>query len=118
MPTAALRPCPVQRCPNLVRSGRCEAHGGERKAWRSQAPPPERLRGRANQKARIALFAREPLCRPCSEAGRTRLATIRDHVIPLTQGGTETTDNEQPICADCHQVKTQREAEHGARLAR
>jgi len=118
MPHAPLRYCAHPGCPVLVPRGRCDAHGGERKAWRANTPPPPRLRGTANQKARAALFQREPLCRPCREAGRVEAATIRDHIVSLAAGGTETPENCQPICRSCHQAKTQAEAARAARLAR
>ena len=36
------------------------------------------------------LFDRTPLCVNCgSKAGRVTVATIRDHIVPLTQGGDE-----------------------------
>ena len=115
-----LRPCPVARCPNLVRSGRCDQHGGERKAWHSDAPV-ERIRGRKLQALRRALFARHPLCEPCEAAGRTTLATIRDHRINLADGGLDDSgegSNESAICEDCHTAKTQAEAARGQRRDR
>lgn len=119
MPVSPLRPCAEPRCPTLVRSGRCDTHGGPRKAWRASTPPPPRLRGRANQEARAALFAREPLCRACAKAGRTRLATIRDHIVPLNEGGQETPGNTQPLCNPCSDAKTAEESKRGiARASR
>ena len=115
----ALRYCQGSpNCRELVSKGRCEAHGGVRAAWRTQAPPPPRLRGRALQVARKRLFMAEPLCRPCKATGRVTLATIRDHITPVTEGGTEDVDNIQPICADCHRVKTEAESLRGVRRDR
>lgn len=114
MPASALRPCAEPRCPVLVRSGRCVAHGGERKPWVTSAATP-RLRGPANQNRRKALFQREPLCRLCAAGGRVTLATIRDHIVNLKAGGAEgTIENEQPLCKDCHRIKTQAESRQGA----
>lgn len=31
---------------------------------------------------------------------------MRDHVVPLRDGGEESVDNEQPLCRWCHAVKT------------
>lgn len=117
MPTAPLHPCPAPRCPNLIQgSGYCDQHGGERKAWRSvSAPPPVRLRGRANQARRLRVFTRNPLCVPCEALGRVTLATIADHIIPLAEGGRDDESNLRGICAECHKVKTQAEAARGAR---
>lgn len=116
-----LRPCLEPRCPVLVESGRCEQHQTG-KSWTKRAEPPQlqvaqRLTGRANQRRREALFLREPLCRECAKHGRTTIATIRDHVIPLAEGGTETVDNEQPLCNDCHATKTAEESARGVKRA-
>lgn len=117
-----LRPCLEPRCPILVESGYCEQHQ-TRKAWtpsqpRADRPIEPRLRGRANQRRRAALFAREPLCRECVKQGnvtKDSIATIRDHIIPLTEGGTETPDNEQPLCQTCSDIKTQQESARGVK---
>ena len=115
----ALRYCSGSpHCRVLVSQGRCPEHGGVRQAWRAQAVPMPRLRGRANQAARQRLFAKEPLCRPCRADGRVTLATIRDHITPVSEGGTEDVGNIQPICADCHRVKTQAESVRGVRRDR
>jgi len=70
-----------------------------------------RLRGRALQAARAELFAREPFCRLC----RVSLATIRDHIVPLAEGGQEAEHNVQPLCQVCSDRKTHRESERGKR---
>jgi 5-methylcytosine-specific restriction protein A len=46
----------------------------------------------------------------CHAAGRVVLATQRDHVVPLAEGGRDDDSNIQPLCEDCHRSKTQREA--------
>ncbi len=109
----SLRPC-QHGCPILVRSGHCAAHGGPASAWKAKLETTPRLRGTANQARRRRLFQREPLCRECAKEGRTTFAVIRDHVIPLADGGAEGTDeNEQPLCADCSAKKTAAEAQRG-----
>jgi 5-methylcytosine-specific restriction protein A len=124
---AGLRPCLGQdgvRCPVLVPShppgNRCAAHGGEPKSWTKRAKPDvvatPRLRGRANQRRRANLFAREPLCRECAKQGRVTIATIRDHIVPLGEGGAEGVDeNEQPLCQSCSDIKTAAESARGVR---
>ena len=110
MPAAFYRPCPTRGCAALVRSGHCEAHGGQRKAWAKDTPGPPRLRGRANQQRRQRVFARDPLCVPCAAKGYVSVATIADHVVPLTQGGADNESNLQGVCSRCHKAKTQGEA--------
>ena len=41
------------------------------------------------------------------------MATIADHVIPLTQGGRDDESNLQGICVDCHRSKTAEESKRG-----
>lgn len=104
MPTAAPKPCVV--CQTLVTDGgqRCQAHA--RKVWSKYADAPKRVTGRRLQAQRHALFSREPLCRLCAQRGLATVATIRDHIVPLAEGGTDDDTNIQPICAACDEVKS------------
>lgn len=81
-------------------------------AWRlrDQAPAP-RLRGRPLDRARAALFREQPFCAHCVRA----VATVRDHVVPLAEGGTDTRANTQALCDACHRQKTVAEANRGIR---
>jgi hypothetical protein len=68
MPLSPMRNCPVPGCPALVRSGRCDAHGGPVTTgyrWGRTGAQPDRLRGRASQERRRRLFAERPLCQTC-----------------------------------------------------
>jgi 5-methylcytosine-specific restriction protein A len=78
--------------------------------WRQDT---ERVRGRKLQRLRRELFDKEPRCRLCRKAGLLSLATIRDHIIPLAEGGTEDPANIQPICQRCSDTKTSAEARRG-----
>jgi 5-methylcytosine-specific restriction protein A len=119
MPTAAQHPCAnAPRCRRLTSRrlcSQCDAAnpraGSSR--WDTDRRITVRMRGRRLQAARAALFAREPLCRECVRAGRTRLATIRDHVVPLAEGGVDDETNEQPLCQDCSDLKTHEESKRG-----
>jgi 5-methylcytosine-specific restriction protein A len=62
---------------------------------------------------RARLFQRQPLCVTCLQQGYTTVATIRDHVIPLAEGGRDDETNEQALCQRCSDVKTQQEAFRG-----
>lgn len=64
---------------------------------------------------RSALFTREPLCRECKRNGRVSLATQRDHVKPLAEGGADDETNEQGLCDECHEAKSLAEALRGRR---
>jgi len=105
MPMAPPRPCPT--CGAL----RCQRHTVSH-TWDARVPV-ERLRGRKLQQARTRLFQRQPLCEPCQQQGRLTVATLRDHRIPLAEGGTEDEANEQAICYRCHVEKTHAESRRG-----
>lgn len=113
MPTAAPRPCTHPGCGALVRdgSGRCAAH--PRPAWKKATGSTKRITGRKLQAMRAALFTREPLCAECKRHGRVTLATLRDHITPLAEGGLDEESNTQGLCHDCHEEKTLAEALRG-----
>jgi 5-methylcytosine-specific restriction endonuclease McrA len=46
-----------------------------------------------------------------------RLATIRDHIVPLAEGGQDIESNVQPLCQTCSDIKTQAEAARGRHRA-
>ncbi|PHM20947.1 MAG: restriction endonuclease [Curvibacter sp. PD_MW3] len=113
MPISAPRPCTYPGCGALVRdgSGRCEKH--PRPSWSKQPNAPKRVTGRRLQAMRESLFNRDPLCAECRRHGRVRLATQRDHKVPLAEGGTDDSTNEQGLCDYCHKEKTLAEALRG-----
>jgi 5-methylcytosine-specific restriction enzyme A len=107
MPTEPLRPCAV--CHALG----CRQH--QPKPWH-QRHTGTRLRGRRLQQERARLFDRNPLCVECLRRQTYVLATVRDHIIPLAEGGTDNDANIQGLCNDCHTAKTQAEAARGRRI--
>jgi len=50
-----------------------------------------------------------PLCADCLKRGLVEKTTQIDHIKPLMSGGTDTDDNVQGLCDDCHARKTRRE---------
>jgi len=109
MASAPPRPCPVPKCGRLD----CTVHTTE--AWRARdrVAPVKRIRGRELQRRRAILFALHPWCVTCLAQGKQTRATIRDHIIPLAEGGTEDASNEQGLCLDCSDVKTAEESRRG-----
>lgn len=67
---------------------------------------PTRKRGRAGQQQRQRRLASHPLCENCLEHGLYKPTEEIDHIVPLSQGGTDTDDNIQGLCRDCHATKT------------
>ena len=106
-----LRTCLEPGCPTLTPHGRCAAHAAPAAhGWRGDTA---RMRGRALQRLRRALFTEEPLCRTCKANGLIVAATIRDHIVPLAEGGTDDRENIQPLCRACSDAKTAAEARRG-----
>ena len=111
MPLSSAHPCAEHGCPALVRGqARCPQHA--RPQWRGTTTP-ARVRGRQLQARRRRLFQRQPLCVVCLQQGNETLASIRDHVIPLAEGGRDDETNEQALCQQHSDEKTQREAARG-----
>lgn len=74
--------------------------------------PTPRLRGRAAVEQRKRRLANEPLCRDCAAKGRVTVATVPDHIVPLTKGGPDTDDNIRCLCAECHDARTAEQFGH------
>ncbi len=113
MPISPPKPCTHPGCGVLVRdgSGRCAKH--PRVAWLKQPNAAKRVTGRRLQTMRDRLFSDHPLCVECERLGRVTLATQRDHITPLAEGGTDDDSNVQGLCRPCHEAKTQRESARG-----
>lgn len=77
----------------------------------------DRLRGRAAVIQRLRRLQAEPLCRDCAAKGRIREATVPDHIVPLTHGGSDEDSNIRCLCADCHQARTAEQFGHRRRVA-
>ncbi len=118
MPVSAPKPCSQPGCGALVRdgTGRCAKH--PREAWAKKTDTPVRISGRRLQAMRERLFKDNPLCVECDRLGRVTLATQRDHIIPLAEGGTDGDDNVQGLCRACHEGKSLAEALRGRQRAR
>lgn len=118
MPRSAPKPCTAPGCGVLVHdgSGRCAKH--PRVAWGKQPTATKRVTGRRLQQLRQELFRRSPLCAECERLGRVSLATQRDHIKPLAEGGADDDDNVQGLCEPCHEEKSLQERLRAQRRAR
>lgn len=76
----------------------------------------DRMRGRKLQRIRAAHFRSNPLCSgpdsECERQGRVRTWTQLDHRVAIVNGGTDTDDNRQGLCDECHELKTARDLGH------
>lgn len=122
MPQRAQRPCPAG-CGRLTIERYCPPCTTARERQRGTST--RRGYGPRHQALRAQLLAREPYCRlHLREVGQPPLihptarervamallgiplATVRDHIVPMTQGGPDTIENSQPLCKACHDRKT------------
>ncbi len=105
MPTAPLATCAHPGCPNRVRRGYCAVHRATSSRNHFGVPRQRRGYDAAHDRARLAMRGR-----PCElrYSGCTGLATVRDHVVPVSRGGAGGLG--RPSCAHCSNVQ-------GARLA-
>lgn len=73
----------------------------------------ERLRGRAGQAQRKRRLARtHGLCERCQAKGRTKPATVVDHIKPLALGGSDEDSNTRNLCTPCHDEVTAEQFGH------
>jgi len=112
---AAPKPCGHPGCGVLVRDGssRCPKHPKE--VWAKSSTPTKRVTGRRLQAMRARLFQESPLCVECELQGRVTLATQRDHITPLAEGGLDDDSNVQALCQTCHEVKSKAESKRGVK---
>ena len=109
--------------------GSCRAvHDGEcpnRQSWVKSAVVPVSGRGgRPWRRKRERVFRRDEfLCQGCLRAGVVTvvalsgpLAGICDHIVPLSQGGSDEDENLQTLCRRCSDIKTQRESVFGKKM--
>lgn len=114
MPRRVGRPCAAPGCPAVVRgSAYCAEHqrkkrvGGDAAAARPRRLSPSRRGYDSNwQRLRLMVLAERPLCVECERWGRVAAATEVDHIVPLSEGGTNERENLQPLCHECHSRKT------------
>lgn len=74
--------------------------------------PVQRLRGRAAVARRARWLYDHPLCAECDRQGFVRAATVPDHVVALVNGGQDSEENLQSLCAEHHAEKTARDLGH------
>ncbi len=108
MPRKPKSPCRHPGCPNLCETGcYCKDH---------LQYSPDRRRGNATsrgydskwRKAREDFLRKNPLCLQCRREGRLTPATVVDHIVPHRGDLRLFWDrcNWQPLCKDCHDIKT------------
>lgn len=100
------RPCITDGCTQLADGPRCQAHQQQADAVknnrrRTLAPPggaAATMRAATKQLAWVH-------CAHCHNYTHHSRIQI-DHITALADGGSDTTDNVQPLCLNCHTKKT------------
>ena len=56
------------------------------------------------RRLRLAVLSADPLCAYCAREGRTTLARVVDHIVPVREAPERRLDpsNLQPLCVRCH----------------
>lgn len=98
---------PPRACATCGQAG-CVQH--RRPAW-GHAQPVARVRGRRLQKLRYQLARRQPTCAHCGAYLDSTF--VRDHVVPLAEGGLDAESNVQALCQQCSDAKTAAESKRG-----
>jgi len=102
------------RPPIACACGRADCTRHARGTWHRNNPV-RRLRGRPLARARLRLYvAARATCASCGRIVALDVS-IRDHRIPLAEGGSEHQTNEQLLCIPCHDTKTADESRRGIR---
>lgn len=106
-----LRVCAETGCPTMTSGSTCEVH---QQAPRQDTRPNAGKRGYDArwQAYSTAYRKRHPWCRQCQKEGRRRKAQLVDHIQPVTSRqdpGFMDPANHQPLCRNCHSVKTHQE---------
>jgi 5-methylcytosine-specific restriction protein A len=74
-----------------------------------------RLRGRAGVEQRDRRLRRTNyLCEDCTAEGKVTIATVVDHIIPLSKGGPDTDENTRNLCDDHNLKRTAEQFGHKA----
>lgn len=77
----------------------------------------ERIRGRALQVQRQRCWLRDPRCARCRIVTTFPSGFDLDHIIALTNDGTNEDSNMQVLCHDCHEVKTNEDLGYKPKVA-
>lgn len=100
--------CPEPGCPNLTKRGRCAQH-----ARKPFARTVKYAGGRAWQRTRARIFARDGYACRIRAEGCTGAAEVVDHVLNRARGGSDDDSNLVSACRACNDTKRRQEARMG-----
>jgi 5-methylcytosine-specific restriction enzyme A len=104
MPKRAVpKPCLIAGCKYPTFKGpRCVDHEAGYQRARNKLEYRQPYNAYVYRELRKQLLAKYP-CAHCGSWGKR----VLDHTLPLLDGGTNSIENLQVLCLECHQVKTQ-----------
>jgi len=111
MPGKPKRPCRWPGCPEVIEGGGwCDAHKKQHRQAddRRRGSAASRGYGARWRKASRQFLRENPLCRHHQQQGIVKAATVTDHTIPH-KGDQDLfwdRNNWQPLCDECHNIKT------------
>ena len=114
MPKRPPRPCSKHGW-ILINDGdecsECAKHPSPLRMRDSRPSASKRRYGSQHRRKRDALLRKHPWCADPfgRHEGQQVKAKIRDHIIPLGQGGKDDESNEQALCVPCHNIKIYRD---------
>lgn len=105
MPRRPKRPCAHPGCPKLTDGQYCDDHKAvERRRYNKYQRDPD-YGGRYGvewKRVRTRYVKAHPLCEQCLKDGRLTPVDEVHHILPLSRGGTNATDNLMSLCRSCH----------------
>ena len=118
MPPRAKSICRAPGCGTLIdKPGHCDRHKKDdrAKAWGRKDPAYARAYGHDwSTRIRPWVMTRDNgLCQACLRTGQLTPASEVDHIVPVSQGGTNDLGNLEAICHRCHTTKTAAESRQG-----
>ena len=106
MPYKPKRPCSYPGCAKLADSGQyCTEHKKlmDKHYNKYQRDPEHNKRyGRAWKRIRDRYIKAHPLCEQCQKNGYITPAEEVHHILPLSKGGGNETNNLMALCKSCH----------------
>ena len=111
MPRKPKKPCKYPGCPMLTDENYCPEHKAlvnaqYDKRMRSR-PAYEFYHSTEWKHKRRNFLIEHPFCEECYRNGRLTKATLVDHIVPISQGGSLLDDNNlQALCSSCHGRKS------------
>lgn len=114
MPNKLKRSCAVRACPNLIDVGKyCDTHRQYQthdSRRKNDTARHKHEHTRRWQKLRLMYLRANPLCVDCKKKDKIVPATEVHHILPVSDGGTDSEENLQGLCKSCHSTKTRQDS--------